>query len=244
MTARTAPTSTVSSSSTLISRRVPATGDGTSVSTLSVDTSSSGSSTATSSPTDFNHRVTVPSVTLSPRAGRVTSVESPPAEPSLDASASSVPARAAGSCSDGGSSRAPSSVCASSGVCDGSSDCDVCSSSSLVSSVSRFSLALASLEESPDDSPSPPMTASTVPTSTVSSCSTLISRRVPATGDGTSVSTLSVDTSSSGSSTATSSPTALSHWVTVPSVTDSPRAGSCTSVAIWSSSSLSSSSSA
>src|SRR5699024_6567160 len=43
--------------------------------------------------------------------------------------------------------------------------------------------------------------------------------------EGTSVSTLSVETSSRGSSTSTVSPTALSHWVTVPSVTDSPRAG-------------------
>ena len=45
------------------------TGAGISVSTLSVETSSSGSSAVTSSPTDFSHRVTVPSVTLSPRAG-------------------------------------------------------------------------------------------------------------------------------------------------------------------------------
>jgi hypothetical protein len=48
-------------------------GDGISVSTLSVEISTSGSSTATVSPTFFNQRVTVPSVTLSPRAGRVTS---------------------------------------------------------------------------------------------------------------------------------------------------------------------------
>ena len=76
--ASSAPTSTVSSSATLISSRVPATGDGISVSTLSVETSSNGSSTATSSPTCFSQRVTVPSVTLSPRAGRVTAVPDPP----------------------------------------------------------------------------------------------------------------------------------------------------------------------
>jgi hypothetical protein len=47
----------------------PATGDGISVSTLSVETSNKGSSTSTVSPSCFNHRVTVPSVTLSPSAG-------------------------------------------------------------------------------------------------------------------------------------------------------------------------------
>src|SRR5690606_22200314 len=50
--------------------------------------------------------------------------------------------------------------------------------------------------------------------------------------EGISVSTLSVETSSSGSSTATSSPTCLSHRVTVPSVTDSPSAGRVTSLAM------------
>ena len=63
------PTGTVSSSAATILRSTPATGDGISVSTLSVDTSTSGSSTATVSPSCFSHRVTVPSVTLSPRAG-------------------------------------------------------------------------------------------------------------------------------------------------------------------------------
>ena len=44
-----------------------------------------------------------------------------------------------------------------------------------------------------------PMTPITVPTATVESAGTLISRSVPATGDGTSVSTLSVAISTSGS---------------------------------------------
>jgi hypothetical protein len=48
---------------------MPPTGDGISVSTLSVDTSSSGSSTSTESPSRLSHLVTVPSVTLSPSAG-------------------------------------------------------------------------------------------------------------------------------------------------------------------------------
>src|SRR5436190_2212358 len=52
-----------------------------------------------------------------------------------------------------------------------------------------------------------PTMASTAPISTVSSVATLISRTVPATGEGISVSTLSVETSSSGSSIATVSPT-------------------------------------
>ncbi len=46
---------------------------GTSVSTLSVDTSNSGSSATTVSPTALNHFVMVPSVTVSPSWGRVTS---------------------------------------------------------------------------------------------------------------------------------------------------------------------------
>src|SRR5699024_11509201 len=60
--------------STRILVRTPATGDGISVSTLSVETSRSGSSTSTVSPTFFNHWVTVPSVTLSPRSGMETDV--------------------------------------------------------------------------------------------------------------------------------------------------------------------------
>ena len=39
------------------------------MSTLSVETSSNGSSTSTVSPSALSHRVTVPSVTLSPSAG-------------------------------------------------------------------------------------------------------------------------------------------------------------------------------
>ncbi len=73
ITARRTPTSTVSPSGTRISVTTPAAGDGTSESTLSVDTSKSGSSRATVSPTAFIHRVTVPSVTVSPNCGIVTS---------------------------------------------------------------------------------------------------------------------------------------------------------------------------
>ena len=74
---RRAPTGTVVSTATSIARRVPATGEGISVSTLSVETSSSASSTATESPTFFSQRVTVPSETLSPSAGIVMTVPAP-----------------------------------------------------------------------------------------------------------------------------------------------------------------------
>ena len=71
ITAKRAPTGTVVSTGTSMEIIVPATGEGISVSTLSVDTSSKASSTATLSPTPFNQRVTVPSLTLSPSAGIV-----------------------------------------------------------------------------------------------------------------------------------------------------------------------------
>ena len=69
MTASSAPTATVSSSPTTILVSTPEAGDGISVSTLSVETSSSGSSALTWSPSCLSHRVTVPSLTLSPSAG-------------------------------------------------------------------------------------------------------------------------------------------------------------------------------
>jgi hypothetical protein len=79
ITASFTPTSTVSPSGTKISLKIPAAGEGTSESTLSVETSKSGSSRSTWSPTAFIQRVMVPSVTVSPSCGIVTSgkVESP-----------------------------------------------------------------------------------------------------------------------------------------------------------------------
>ena len=59
---------------------------------------------------------------------------------------------------------------------------------------------------------------------------TLISRSVPATGDGISASTLSVEISKIGSSRLTGSPTFLSHLVMVPSAMDSPIWGMMTGV--------------
>ncbi|CAB4633096.1 unannotated protein [freshwater metagenome] len=57
---------------------------------MSVDTSSKASSAAIVSPTFFNHRVTVPSLTLSPSAGIVITV------PALDAVAAGAVATGAG----------------------------------------------------------------------------------------------------------------------------------------------------
>ena len=79
---------------------------------------------------------------------------------------------------------------------------------------------------------SPPMRASTVPTSTVSPSVTRISVTSPDAGDGTSVSTLSVEISSSVSSASTRSPTSLSHLVIVPSETETPICGITTSTAV------------
>ena len=201
MTARTEPTSAVSSSLTRISRRVPATGDGISVSTLSVETSSSGSSTSTVSPMLFSQRVTVPSVTLSPRAGSVTSCPSPAGADSGAAAGASAAGASAGASSAAGAAAAGAGA----------------------SSAAAAGASAAAGAASPE-----PMRTSGAPTSAVSSSATRISSITPAIGEGISVSTLSVETSSSGSSTSTRSPTCLSQRVTVPSVTLSPRAGKLT----------------
>jgi hypothetical protein len=79
---------------------------------------------------------------------------------------------------------------------------------------------------------SPPIRASTVPTSTVAPSSTRISLTTPEAGDGTSVSTLSVEISSSVSSASIWSPTCLFHFVTVPSETETPICGITTSTAV------------
>ena len=191
MMARTVPTSTVSSSGTRISSRTPDAGEGTSVSTLSVATSSRGSSASTVSPTALSQEETVPSVTDSPRAGIVTSV--PSAEPPACGAAGAGASAAGAGAGAGGSGAACGAGAAGAGA-----------------------------EPASEGSP---MMARTVPTSTVSSSGTRISSRTPDAGEGTSVSTLSVATSSRGSSASTVSPTALSQEETVPSVTDSPRAG-------------------
>ncbi len=73
ITASTAPTSTVSPSWTRILATTPSAGLGISVSTLSVEISSSDSSRAIGSPSDFSHFVIVPSETETPICGMTTS---------------------------------------------------------------------------------------------------------------------------------------------------------------------------
>ena len=184
------------------------------MSTLSVEISSSASSTSTVSPIFLSQRVTVPSVTLSPSSGSTTSLPSG-APPAAGASATGAPAGGASAVgasdsADAGSGAKPSVEGASGAVA-------TCSAVSGASS------------DAEADPPSP-IFASTAPTSTVSSSWTKISSITPLTGDGISVSTLSVEISSSPSSASTVSPTFLSQRVTVPSVTLSPSAGRTTEV--------------
>ena len=153
------------STATSIEIRVPATGEGISVSTLSVDTSRSASSTATLSPTLFNHRVTVPSVTLSPSAGIEMIVPL---------------AGAAGACATGA--------------------VGTCATGAAITGAGAAAAGAAAAGAATGAAPSS-MSARSAPTATVESMGTSILERVPATGDGISVSTLSVDTSRSGSST-------------------------------------------
>ncbi|CAB4607991.1 unannotated protein [freshwater metagenome] len=196
---RRAPTATVVSTATSIARSVPATGEGISVSTLSVETSRRASSTAMESPTFLSQRVTVPSLTDSPSAGIVITVPPP------DAAGAATGAAGGGVGATGAATGA-----ATTGAATGAG------------------------AEAPALSA---ITASSAPTATVWSTPTTIFVRIPATGEGISVSTLSVETSRSGSSTATMSPSFLSQRVTVPSLTLSPRAGIVTEndIAIFSS---------
>src|SRR5438105_3327299 len=74
------------------------------------------------------------------------------------------------------------------------------------------------------------ITATSVCTGTVCPSCTLISASTPACGAGISASTLSVEISNSGSSRFTSSPSCLSHLLSVPSAIDSPIWGINTSI--------------
>jgi hypothetical protein len=155
---------------------VPDAGEGISVSTLSVDTSRSGSSTLMLSPTFLSQRVTVPSVTLSPSAGIVTTT--PAAEPTTGATATGAAATGATASTGatGATTTGASTSTGAAGVATGA----------------------AGLTSTPSL-----MTASSAPTATVASTATTMRVRIPETGDGISVSTLSVETSRSGSSTLT-----------------------------------------
>src|SRR3954465_10226291 len=76
------------------------------------------------------------------------------------------------------------------------------------------------------------MVASTAPTGTLLPSAALISPITPACGAGTSSVTLSVSSSTTGSSRSTLSPGCFSHFATVASVTDSPRVGTRISAVI------------
>ena len=78
--------------------------------------------------------------------------------------------------------------------------------------------------------PAGTITATTLFTRTVSPSLARISLTTPATGDGISASTLSVEISKSGSSRSTASPTFLIQRTMVPSAIDSPICGITTSV--------------
>src|SRR5215216_4585575 len=244
ITASSAPTSTVSSAWTLMDWSTPDTGEGTSVSTLSVEISNSGSSASTWSPSCLSQRVMVPSVIDSPSSGMVTVVVLPsPEAPASGRSAGSCSASAPSSVFSSAlaspppsavaaasrSSSVPASSLPSSGWAASSASCSPPASSC---SWSASACSPSSPPPSPPASPSCSMMASSAPTSTVSSAWTLMVFRTPATGDGTSVSTLSVDTSNRGSSASTRSPSCLIHRVIVPSVIDSPSSGILTGVAI------------
>src|SRR5215213_1997165 len=84
-------------------------------------------------------------------------------------------------------------------------------------------------------SPSAATSAISVPTSTVVPSETRNFSILPATGEGSSAFTLSVSTSARGSSISTSSPSAFSQRVMVPSVTLSPSCGIVTGLATGSS---------
>ena len=165
MDARRVPTATVESTGTSIESKTPDAGDGISVSTLSVETSSSASSTLTVSPTFFSQRVTVPSVTDSPRAGITTGVAFPDVVVGCGALT--------------GAAATGAGVGVGAGV-------DTCGAAGVAGA----------------DAPSA-IRASSAPTGATLSTATRIFCRTPAAGDGISVSTLSVETSSNGSSSAT-----------------------------------------
>ena len=73
MTAKVWPTSTTASVSNFFSSKTPLTSLGTSLSTLSVEISTTDSSTSTRSPTSFNQVFIVASATLSPILGSLSS---------------------------------------------------------------------------------------------------------------------------------------------------------------------------
>ncbi|CAB4683414.1 unannotated protein [freshwater metagenome] len=155
------------------------------MSTLSVDTSSKASSTLIESPTFFSHRVTVPSVTDSPSAGIETIVEPALLDVVLTGATGAGVGVGAGVVTATG-------VGVGVGGAVGVGAVGVGAGVGVAATGAGVLAPALSL-----------ITANSAPTATVESIGTTIFCRTPATGDGISVSTLSVDTSNSGSSTAT-----------------------------------------
>ena len=186
----------------MILMSTPAIAAGISVSTLSVEISTIGSSTATASPSDLSQRVMVPSVTLSPNAGS-TMMLSMPAAAGAETGAASSTATGAGGVTGGVAGGVTGGVAG--GVTGGAAGAGVSTGA--------------------PTSDSSPIKANSAPTSTTSSSWAANESRIPVTGEGISVSTLSVEISTSGSSALTWSPTLFNQRVIVPSVTLSPSCG-------------------
>ncbi len=165
-----------------------------------METSNKGSSNSTGSPTCLSQVLTVPSVTVSPSFGIVMSCTSPTGEPT-EGSSPAIPSEPP---IDGAAGSASEGPPAAATLCDADG--------------SRFSTT----------APTAPIRTRGVPTGTVSPDATRISTTTPSYGLGISESTLSVDTSNSGSSKATSSPACLNQFVISPSVTVSPSLGMVT----------------
>ena len=111
----TCPTVTVSPSSARISVIVPAAGAGSSMSTLSVETSTTVSPSLTVSPTLTDHSRIVPSVTDSPPVGVTMSIVSPTVASVAASCSASVAAPATASSGDAGGD-SPDTGVASAGV--------------------------------------------------------------------------------------------------------------------------------
>ncbi len=203
------PTVTVSPSAMRISLTVPVAGEGSSMSTLSVEISTIVSSSLIGSPTFTRHSRIVPSDTDSPAAGVTTSTVS--------------------ACPVG----AGSSRLAGGGAVGLLPAAWICGSPRPARALRGASSAGASGgvagERSAGAAPFSEMRAITWPTVTVSPSSMRISLTVPVAGEGSSMSTLSVEISTIVSSTLIGSPTFTCHSRMVPSETDSPAAGVTTS---------------
>ena len=178
---------------------VPVAGAGSSMSTLSVEISTTVSPCLTASPTLTLHSRIVPSVTDSPPVGVTMSTVWPVAASAAATPSASVVALATAAFGGRGRRR-----------------------------LAGNRRGAAPRRRRRRASPLVEISASTAPTATVSPSAAWIFTTGPAAGEGTSASTLSVEISTSVSSASTASPSCLCHSSTVPSATESPIAGMTT----------------